>query len=217
MSTPSSSPVTPVAAAHAGDSLNPYAAPASAPKDSAPADFEQIFYVVAPRKFLLLSILTLGAYWTYWFYRNWALLNRRDKAYWPIPRAIFQIFFTHALFSAVDRELRARQIDYTWSPGALATVFVIANIFNHLSDRILPYDDDSVLVLGVIFVMLVPLTLPLYRGQLAINASQGDPEGDSNSEITAANILWLLLGGAAWLLLMLAVLATVMPLPFLGL
>jgi len=53
---------------------NPYAAPSS---EVAVAEkpLRQRFYVVAPIKFFILFIVTLGLYQLYWHYKNWSLLN----------------------------------------------------------------------------------------------------------------------------------------------
>ena len=56
------------------------------------------FYVVSLRKLVLLSIATVGLYSLYWFWRHWKLhkLDRKLDI-WPVPRAIFAIFFAHGL------------------------------------------------------------------------------------------------------------------------
>ncbi len=192
------------------DAANPYAAPATALPQQTESEASQVLYVVAPRKFLLLMILTLGAYSLYWFYRNWSLLNRVHKIYWPIPRAIFSIFFTHALFGEVDGQLRKRGIEHRWSPGLLATIFVVATIASRIFDRV-TVDDVSPGVLVVSFLFLVPMIWPLFRAQLAINLSQGDEDGATNADLTAANILWMVLGGALWAMILFGLLMSVLP------
>lgn len=191
--------------------LNPYAAPATALPEEDPGVAQQLLYVVAPRKFLLLMILTLGAYSLYWFYRNWSLLNRRDRAYWPIPRAIFSIFFTHSLFAEADSQLRRREAVYEWSHAALATLFVVATIASRVFDRLTADHEDSPVVMVISMLFLLPMVWPLYRAQLAINVSQGDTAGVTNAELTAANIVWMVLGGAVWALVLLGLLVTLLP------
>ena len=81
---------------------NPYEAPKSRLETSVEKGDKQ-FYVVSVKKFTILFFFTIGMYVLYWFYGNW----KRYKAYsgkniWPVPRAIFAIFFTHSLFSEVQ-------------------------------------------------------------------------------------------------------------------
>lgn len=56
------------------------------------------FYVVAPFKFFLLSILTLNLYFVYWFYRNWRQIKQRTgEEIWPPARG----FFPHFLYPLI--------------------------------------------------------------------------------------------------------------------
>jgi hypothetical protein len=48
--------------------------------------------------------------------------------------------------------------------------------------------------------LLVPVVWALYRAQCAANVADGDPSGETNSSITAANIAWLVFGGIMWAL-----------------
>ena len=67
---------------------------------------EADFYVVAPRKFYLLSVLTLNLYFVYWFYRSWQLIKQRnDESMLPAMRGVFFIFFTHSLFTDIDLKI----------------------------------------------------------------------------------------------------------------
>src|SRR5689334_3319399 len=105
----------------AGTAINPYKAPEAPLAEAEERVAEGSFYVVSPMKFLIMMVGTMGLYTLYWFYKNWSLLNRKHKAYWPVMRAVFAIFFTHALFREVDGALRreGRHMTFSWSPGAL--------------------------------------------------------------------------------------------------
>jgi hypothetical protein len=151
--------------------------------------------VVAPHKFLLLMVLTLGLYSVYWFYRNWKLLNVHHKGYWPVPRAIFSIFFAHALFSEVDSLLRKRGIKHAWAPGTAATVYVISAIASRVLEKLADMPGVSPMFSVIAFLTLIPIVSSLYSAQRAINAAEGDPQGLGNARITWANLIWMALGG----------------------
>jgi hypothetical protein len=192
---------------------NPYQAP-TAPVLDTSLETDATFYVVGLRKFLVMMIGTLGLYGFYWFYKNWALFNRRyDTKYWPVPRAIFSIFFTHSLFNEVDGQLQKRGVAYDWMPGLAATVYVVAAIAGRILDRLAVKEIGSPVtdVLGI--VMMVPMVWALYRGQRAINLAEGDPEGTRNARLTTANILWLLPCLLLWLLVLLGLAAIALGLP----
>jgi hypothetical protein len=186
---------------------NPYSPPRSNVAAAERTD-AGLFYVVAPSKFLILMIGTLGLYSVYWFYKNWSLLDRRDKCYWPVARGIFNIFFAHALFREIDALLQRSARTFRWSPGTLATVYVVFSILENLMDRLSAKDIGSPVtdILGL--VLMVPTVYTLYTAQRAANVAEGDPTGSTNSAITAANIAWLVLGGLLWILILLGLFVT---------
>lgn len=157
------------------------------------------FYVVSPRKFLILFFITLGMYRLYWFYQNWALHKRINPEVWPIPRAIFSLFFTHSLFNLIDFRLKDREIVHSWSPGSLATVYVCLLLVEAVVERLSTNNIGSPLT-DIISIGILPvLVWPLYQAQRAANAACGDPDGESNSRLTWANWLWIIAGMAFWL------------------
>jgi len=94
---------------------------------------EPDFYVVAPRKFYLLAVLTFNLYFVYWFYRNWRRIKERNNEdIWPPARAIFYIFFTHALFKNIDLKIKLLGKTFSWNPGMTATLFVVLSIVSNV-------------------------------------------------------------------------------------
>jgi hypothetical protein len=61
------------------DAINPYAAPEHL-GSAETAGTRLRFYVVAPRKFLILFLGTLGLYLLYWMYAQWACFRRATSA-----------------------------------------------------------------------------------------------------------------------------------------
>lgn len=180
---------------------------------TAPAEEAQPrYYVVSQTKFLLLSILTLGWYFHYWIYRNWYQVKMADSEdSWPIARGIFYIFFTHSLFADVDARLRDKDPDYSWSPNLIATTFVLLTIVGRIVDRSLPPElmtNEVILASASLLLVLPALLVP---AQKAINAACDDPTGSSNSKLTAANYIWLLLGSLVWLFVLLGLATILMP------
>ncbi|MCF7223816.1 DUF4234 domain-containing protein [Marilutibacter chinensis] len=161
------------------------------------------FYVVAKSKFLLLFFVTFGLYQLYWFYRHWALYRRfRNVSLWPVPRAIFAIFFTHALAGEIDDRLNRSRQTYAWSPGTLATAFVVMEIVGRICDRLSSYGIDNPYADWASFGLMFPIGYVLWRIQDAANHACGQPDGDSNRRITWANGIWLVLGALFWLLVL---------------
>lgn len=187
---------------------NPYATP-TADLVATPADTENpTFYVVGTMKFLLLYVATLGMYSIYWFYRNWSHYKAETRAdVWPVPRAIFSVFFIHSLFRTVDERLRAQGKDFPWNPGAHATLLVVLMIVSNVLDRIAG-KIESVGALDVAsLVLLLPIAFVMLRAQGAINMACGDPEGAGNSRLSGLNILWIAVGGVFWVFVFIGLLA----------
>lgn len=178
---------------------NIYASPASQLEFDVDSPGHE-FYVVSIKKFTVLFFITLGIYSIYWFYKNWSVYKAHNGAsIWPIPRAIFNIFFAHSLFRKIDEVIKNREKAFGWSPETLATFYVIFAILSNVVDRLsmrevgTPYTDIlSMVLLPILYVILL-------KAQKAVNISQNDMAGESNSTFTLANYVWILIGTIFWL------------------
>ena len=162
---------------------------------------EAEFYVVAPRKFYLLSVMTFNLYFVYWFYRSWRLVKQRSgESMLPVMRGLFFIFFTHSLFTAVDLKIKSLGKDFSWNPTTTATIVVILAITTNIVDRLSAQNIGSPLTdfVGIALVPIVPLFL--LKAQEAINIACEDPNGASNGQLTLANWTWMVIGGLIWVL-----------------
>jgi len=189
---------------------NIYAAPeadlTSPNKDS----IQPAFYVVSPAKFLTLYFFTFSLYGLYWHYKNWKQykIAYDDDAPMPIMRAIFSIFFTHALFGVIDMRIKDKEKEFTWKPNLWATVGVIALLGSRFIDR---FTASGALTTALEFApipLMIVYGLVLLKAQRAINISCNDPDGRSNSNFTLANCVWIFVGT---ILLLLAMIGLFLP------
>lgn len=187
---------------------NPYATPTADLADTPGEVSRPPFYVVGTLKFLLLYIATVGMYSLYWFYKNWSNYKEETRQdIWPLPRAIFSIFFIHALFRAVDERLRASGKSFPWSPGTYATLLVVLTIASSALDRIAG-NTDTIGALDVAALLIIlPLAFVTLRAQGAINLACDDPAGTGNSRLTGLNILWLAIGAMFWIFITIGLMA----------
>jgi len=157
------------------------------------------YYVVSTLKFTMLYISTLGIYALYWFYRNWKLHKiKQGLDIWPIPRAIFAIFFIHSLFNNVNSKLKDSGSDFSWKSGIMATLFIVLSIGSSVCDRLA---DSEIGLPYTTFVSLIILPFTFYillKAQKAINTAENDPTGSTNSSITLLNCVWIFLGLLIW-------------------
>ena len=158
------------------------------------------FYLVSRAKLSILFMATIGLYALYWFYAHWRhFKDVTGENIWPLPRAIFYVFFTHSLFGKVESYLNEQQIEHRWSPMLLATLFVIISIASNVLDR-LSYREIGSPFTDFASLLTLPLALlVLLKAQATINLSLNDRDGTSNNRLTGYNYLWILLGSIFWL------------------
>jgi hypothetical protein len=179
---------------------------------TSPADGEQSlsvaehpFYVVSRRKLTILFIATFGVYAIYWYYKNWSQYRKHGpssdearESIWPVPRAIFSIFFIHSLFNKVKALGQDQPQVAAWRDDLGAWWLVILSIAVSVLDRMerksigLPYTSWF----GYLGFLL--LLFAYLKAQAMINASCGDPLGKSNDKLTGANWVWIVIGGLCW-------------------
>ncbi|RSZ57447.1 hypothetical protein HF313_11980 [Massilia atriviolacea] len=195
---------------------NLYAPPqADMSKTPVAAGSDDSFYVVSQRKFTLMFILTFTLYLYYWFYKNWAnykkqcqLQNAADSDIWPVPRAIFAIFFIHSLFRNVDQHAEAKQRPLGWNVGAHATWLVVMLVITNLANGVITTIFGQVLGSLVTIGLLAGICYSLRSAQAYINKSCGDPEGARNNRLTTANYVWMAAGIILWLLIIFSAAST---------
>ena len=188
-------------------------APPQADLGTTPVDsISAPFYVVSVKKVMVLGLLTLGLYFIYWHYQNWRQYRdwhfartQEAQGIWPVPRGIFSIFFMHSLFRNVKAYADDNERRIDWEPGTIATILVILTIVGNVLDRLamrnIGYPFTDILSL----LVLAPLLYLYTRVQPVINASCGDPEGDSNSAFTGANWAWIVFGALMWVLILIGI------------
>lgn len=187
---------------------NPYAAPRTEVADP-PAVPDEQFYVVGKLKFFALFFATLGLYHLYWFYRHWQLYRLASNAdLWPVPRAIFSIFFTHSLTANIDRALDVAAPGHRWNPGGIALAWVVLSLLSNGLDRAAGRGYGSPTTDLLSLLMLPLLGLVLWRIQRAANLACNDAGGATNNRFTGANIGWIVAGAILWMLTLVGMLAT---------
>ena len=167
------------------------------------------FYVVSPRKFIILYLATFSLYAIYWFYKNWA--NYRDwrqatpadASIWPIPRAIFSIFFIHSLFRKVKHAGQHSAAVQAWGNTAHAWLLVAFMLISSVLDRLSARGIGSPSTDVGSIAMLVTMLFAFMRAQRMINLACEDAAGAGNDQFSGANKSWVVVGCIMWLLALL--------------
>lgn len=163
------------------------------------ADVSPPFVAVSITKLVVMSLCTFGLYEVWWFYRNWRLARERGVDVWPVPRALFAVFFVYALFRAIrDYPDAFAPREDRFPAGPLAFGWIVVSLLYRLPD---PYW----LVSFCAVVFLVPVQMTANRINLAFA-----PRHDRNARFTVLNWLVIVIGAVV---LALTVIGAFMPTP----
>lgn len=160
---------------------------------------ESEFYVVSKGKFIILFVATFGLYAVYWFYAHWrAYKIKNSKSLWPIPRAIFYIFFTHSLFKLISEAALDVQSALHWNHRFSATICVIFSVLSTITDRLSQAEigEPYASIFSLVSIPVIGWTL--YRAQLVANIACRDVDAIANNKLTVYNYFWILFGLAFW-------------------
>jgi len=164
------------------------------------------FFPVSEGKLITLYIVSFGMYAVYWFYKNWQLQQPlMDKKISPTWRAIFSIFFTHALFKRIDQQAVHLDKKNRFSANILATLFVAAIIVSNILDRLTMgvgiFDETSQNSIIIISLALFFLSIyPMVKVQATVNRINDDMLGYLNHKYSFWNYILVVVGSLLWLL-----------------
>lgn len=168
---------------------NPYAPPQavlSEPSVSRPG-----FFVVAPRKLVLMALLSQGLYVLYWSYKQWSGYRQETGAkIWPMVRAFFPVFFFYSLVMKVEKKRELSGASYRWWPRSVAIGLIVCGClpFAYIW-FIAPF---TAVKIGIcLSIVQIALAAQLQR---AVNQVESDPEGEANKRLTWANGTWIVIG-----------------------
>ena len=135
-------------------------------------------------------------------HRNWQAYSlAKNEDIMPFWRAVFSIFFTHKLFKEFNKKATESDNNHKFKNNSLATAYVILTILSFFTDIILPeaIGSGSTDIAG--YAIFLFLGLILLKAQKTANVASGDPEGENNSNFSAANFLWIFIGACLWITL----------------
>jgi hypothetical protein len=92
-------------------------------------------YIISTSKFIVLTIVSFGLYPIWWVYKVWLFFKQRNKMdIMPVARAIFAIFFVHALFTEILQFAKKKGYDKIYDPGWLAVGYIILSLLSRLPE-----------------------------------------------------------------------------------
>ena len=141
------------------------------------------YFAPTPLKFIAMAICTFGLYEVYWSYKNWRFIKDRDGLdIMPFWRAIFYPLWHYALLTQLNTTLKSKLLSSRAFRAALAVILFVLNMLIQLPD---PYW----LVSSFTFVAFLPPILAMQ---------------DRSHSFHPSNLIAYLLGGPAYLLVVLS-------------
>jgi len=153
------------------------------------SDSQPLFFPVSILKLVVMSIVTLGIYEVYWFYKNWKLIQERTNTdIRPFWRGVFLVFYCHPFFKEVRKESAAHFSETETSPLLITVVYIIFKVACKLPE---PF----YLICYLCPFVLIPIQTEINR----LNSSAA-PHHDPNTRFTGWNIFGVVVGGIAFVL-----------------
>lgn len=159
-------------------------------------------HVISLSKLAIMGIFSIGLYIAYWNYRHW-LLIRGERGFKVIP-LLCTIFGAITMYFLMKKiVMRSREANQPVEGSALGVTLMywIPCLMVFTWDIALA--EHALESLPLLIVILASLILPIIRItflalsilqiQQTANVCEGDPLGLQNSQITWANVLWIVI------------------------
>ncbi len=190
--------------------LDVYAAPAADLGVEVTENVDCSFFPTSITKLVVLTVVTMGLYSIYWFYKQWKYqAGSMDKKIYPLARAIFNIFYTHSLFKRIQLASGERGIDSNINYTSMATLYVVLGVISWFLDVMDGTAASASEYTNVILVAALAIAVismyPIIFVQRKINQINNDPDGAINSRFSAYNYLVIALGVVFWALVLVGV------------
>ena len=160
------------------------------------------YFAISPKRLALFSILSFGIYEIYWFYKNWEAVKKFEgQKIYPFWRAIIAVFFCYSLFKKVLESAKNHAYQNFYSPGWLATAYILLLLVGNGLSRVESYD----IGFNLLWIIIAIATfIPLLLVQKAINFNNEKIKGDTElkREFSGGEVV-LIVVGVIWFILVL--------------
>jgi len=122
------------------------------------------FYPVSTKKFIILSLATMGLYSSYWMYRNWKYIQaQQDSAMMPIARGIFYTLWYYPLFRHLKADSCKRFNENRVFITSIALIFALSYVVIGIGSSVV---ENTWLSLAAFFLPLLYLPMVNYINHL---------------------------------------------------
>ena len=159
------------------------------------------FFIVSTRKLWIMGLVTMGIYLIFWNYYHWRNYRQSidDQSIWPVPRAIFSLFFIGSLMKLIS-EAFENKTGEAWAYTKYVVIYIFVSLISWFTSLI--GDDSQVFIIIDVLFLIFGTILFIYSvvpAQEKANKVCDDSAGLSNNKLTAANIIWIILFVLFWI------------------
>lgn len=162
------------------------------------------YFSISLKRLALFTVLTLGLYQVYWFYKNWAAIKKNENSkIFPGGRAIVSVLYCYSLFKKVLISAKNHDYQKSYSPGWLAATYIIlillGNTFTKISGKTHQATANLDILFSTFFILLS--LIPILFVQKAINFHNEKARGrsDLNRKFSRGEQIITILGLAFFL------------------
>lgn len=136
-------------------------------------------FAVSTRRFIVMSLCTIGLYPLYWCYQNWRrvrISSSEDLS--PLWRAVFAPLWGFSLFRRIRDRAAAAGVPIAWDSNLLATIYLLFGMAGMLPE---PWSFISLFS----FVAIIPVqrTAQRVNARLADPGTHWSPDSDSPADL----------------------------------
>lgn len=130
---------------------------------------EYKFLHIPVTRLLWVSVLSLGFYPIYWFYKNWLAVQKvTGEKMMPLARGIFSIFWSKDIFYLPLKQAKHYGYKYSYNASFFAVLYFISVIISRGYEKYSGADDSLMYWVLTLIILLVVL-FPLLKTQQVIN------------------------------------------------
>ena len=133
------------------------------------------WFLVGGAKLVVMSVITLGLYQLYWFYKQWDRVRDAGDNVQPAARSLFALVFCHSLFGRIVDSTYAVGVKAPTPAGGLTAAFILTSLAWRAP--------GAIGLLG--FLSVVPLVVA-QRVATEVALRQGSTE-ERNTHLTPLN------------------------------
>jgi len=153
------------------------------------------YFSISLTRLFLLSVITLGIYQFYFFYKNWIIVKKSENStIFPVVRALLPVIFCYSLFKRVFKSAEMQGYRTRFMPCPAAFIAIVYSIFLIISSILTQFSFSNLFLKH--FIVSILMAFPILAVQNAINFNNAKIKGspDLRKIFSRGEILLIIFG-----------------------